>query len=640
MLPPRDPFWNAVVDAVNGDPDSAKQQALTRYLSTRDLTPVSLDPSAPNDEYDGTELSAYLSSVADEFEPPIQLPHDRTTEASPFPLEVLPPVARALVETVAASTQTPVDLAANMLLGSCSATVAGKARVNAESHREHLNLWTAVILAPGERKSSALATILAPLYRLQQERKEKAAEGLADRTATFELAKAEFDRLKKKKETASEDLAAALRKRDLAAAELVAPALLVVDDVTPEKLAADLQANPRLLLAAAEGGAIDNFLGRYQRGVPNLDLLNKAWAGESHTVRRVSLGDEGLFLESPTLAIAIAPQPIVMRQAARNPVLTARGTLSRFLIAAPASLVGTRRSTSPALDHDALAAYDVLVRELVEAEEAPDDLRILPPALTLIRAYRDRLERSAGGAVDERLRAFLARMSGYVYRLAGVLHFLKHGASGFGKPIGRRAARGAVELAEYYEIHAETALDLMGGRRHAPCEGHVPVAGKAPRHQRHLSGHDCSRRPPRTHELERRGACRGDGCPRRARALPSRTTPDWRDRTAADIPRPQPAAREGRRQKRHNAACGCPAPAQHGRRLRRPPMRSARGHLPRRRPLLRPARDRVPHRVQPLVDDIETTRPCQQCGQRFTTSADSAESFCSHCMSDQRGRAT
>ena len=421
--------------------------------------PTVVGRDAENDEM---RFLAFLSSANEEFGEPVPLPDDRSVEAPPFPLGALPGVARDVAESIAASTQTPPDLAGNLLLGAASATVAGKAQVDAGSHAEHLNVWEATILPPGERKSSALGPILAPFYRLQAERRAQAQDGIDERGAELELAEEEFKRLRRRKDTSTDELAAALRRRDGAKAALEAPAQLVVDDPTPEALANDLARNPRLLIASAEGGLLDNFLGRYHGGVPNLDLLNKAWAGEPHTVRRASHSEGGLMIERPTLAIAIAPQPHVMRTIARNPAMTARGTLSRFLVSAPASILGRRSSIAPAVDRVARDAYEELIRELVGIPEDGEHLQILPPAHARIREYRDGLEVRAGRVADDRLRSFLSRMHGQVYRLAGLLHFLAHGADGARQPIGKTAADDAVSMARYYERHAEIALDLMG----------------------------------------------------------------------------------------------------------------------------------------------------------------------------------
>ena len=139
---------------------------------------------------------------------------------------------------------------------------------------------------------------MAPIYELQKERLAAAKADATALEAELERAKAEFERVRKNKDSSAAELQAALEIRKQAEAALANPALLVVDDITAEALANDLAQNPRLLIASAEGGLLDTFLGRYQHGTSNLDLLNKAWSGESHTVRRVSHRDGGVFVET------------------------------------------------------------------------------------------------------------------------------------------------------------------------------------------------------------------------------------------------------------------------------------------------------------------------------------------------------
>jgi Protein of unknown function (DUF3987) len=93
-------------------------------------------------------------------------------------------------------------------------------------------------------------------------------------------------------------------------------------------------------------------------------------------------------------------------------------------------------------------------------------VRMLPQARAVIEEWRrpgTGLEARAAGSGDPRLRAFRSRLHGEVYRLALLLHLLRHGATGFSLFIGEETARGAVKLADYYEAHAEIVYGLLSG---------------------------------------------------------------------------------------------------------------------------------------------------------------------------------
>jgi len=120
------------------------------------------------------------------WEPPVSL--DRPSLAR-FPVEVLPEVLRAFVESVSTATQTPPDLAA-MLCLSAIATLAG-GRVEVEPRpgwREVLALWSLVVLPSGERKSPVRALVAEPLEALERQAVEAARDGIAEAKATVEVA--------------------------------------------------------------------------------------------------------------------------------------------------------------------------------------------------------------------------------------------------------------------------------------------------------------------------------------------------------------------------------------------------------------------------------------------------------------------
>ena len=81
----------------------------------------------------------------------------------PFPAEALPPVLAAYVREIAASTQVPVDMAALLALAVVAAAAARRCVVQiGRTHSEPLNLFCAVVMEPGSRKS-AIMDMTSPL---------------------------------------------------------------------------------------------------------------------------------------------------------------------------------------------------------------------------------------------------------------------------------------------------------------------------------------------------------------------------------------------------------------------------------------------------------------------------------------------
>jgi|GEM_PF-3071927 len=87
-----------------------------------------------------------------------------------FPTHVLPNVLREWVEAESHATQTPADLPALLALAVCSAMIARRVEVEPRpGWREPVNLFVAVLMEPGNRKSAVFADAMKPLRDLDAE---------------------------------------------------------------------------------------------------------------------------------------------------------------------------------------------------------------------------------------------------------------------------------------------------------------------------------------------------------------------------------------------------------------------------------------------------------------------------------------
>ena len=108
-------------------------------------------------------------------------------ELPEFPLEALPDVLQDWAKAEAHATQTPVDLAANMGIGVCSAAVARKARIVLHSHSEPLNLFLATALESGNRKSAVSEDAGAPIRDHERELGRMAERSIAEATSSIAM---------------------------------------------------------------------------------------------------------------------------------------------------------------------------------------------------------------------------------------------------------------------------------------------------------------------------------------------------------------------------------------------------------------------------------------------------------------------
>jgi replicative DNA helicase len=125
-----------------------------RALNSAELRPHSADTSdsAPDLRKRGSADSA------EKWTPPASL--TRVGALATFPAAALPGWLADFVQAVATATQTPTDLAGMLALSALATAAGGRVEVEPRpGFREPLNLFTAVALPPGNRKSAVFAEI-------------------------------------------------------------------------------------------------------------------------------------------------------------------------------------------------------------------------------------------------------------------------------------------------------------------------------------------------------------------------------------------------------------------------------------------------------------------------------------------------
>jgi hypothetical protein len=382
-----------------------------------------------------------------------------------FPTDALPDALRRWVEAESHATQTPADLAALLALAVCSACIARRVVVEPRpGWREPVNLFAAVLLEPGNRKSAVFADAMKPLRELEAELIEAARPVVARQQSDRRQDEA---RLRKLEKTAAEkhgDESAQARHDagNLSAnladdAEPVLPRLLV-DDATAEKLGMMLaEQGGRIASMSPEGGVFDLMAGLYSKsGIPQFGVYLMGHSGDDLVTDRVSR--KGVRVERPALTCAYAMQPAVIEGLAENAAFRGRGLLARFLYAAPQSWIG-RREIAPAPISDATReAYRQTVRAMADGE-GETVLQLTGDAAGLLRDWEAEIEAMLcdGGAM-EIMRDWGAKLAGATLRLAAVLHCVEHGPAG---RIEVRTIAAAVEIARYLVPHAEAVLTMM-----------------------------------------------------------------------------------------------------------------------------------------------------------------------------------
>ena len=139
---------------------------------------------------------------------------------------------------------------------------------------------------------------------------------------------------------------------------------IAIDDITPECMIQLMGRNKSLLMISDEAGMLGNFAGRYTGNIPNLDLLLKAWSGESFFCDRAT--KESVYIPNPYLSISLAGQPYLWDAMVSNAVFRNSGLLARFFYCFPISKVGSRRYDTESIEPSVIENYNALIQNLLE----------------------------------------------------------------------------------------------------------------------------------------------------------------------------------------------------------------------------------------------------------------------------------
>ena len=340
-----------------------------------------------------------------------------------------------MIEAVAESTETPREMAAMMALAVLGTSCQNKYSVRPErGYFEPINVWTVAAMDSGNRKSAVLMAMTAPLLDWERE---------AAQTAKAQIIEAEAD--KKTKESRIQHLRGKFArekgvsleqaKRELAALESDLPEIppsprLWADDVTPEKLGALMaEQGERLALLSDEGGLFEIMAGRYNGGVPNIDVFLKSHAG---TPVRVDRGSRSpVYMNHPALTIGLSPQPDVLHSLGAKPGFRGRGLLARFLYMLPVSSLGYRTLEVNPIPQAVTVAYSQGVRDLLEISprinnegaEIPHVLSLSHGAWGQWKDFQRSVESDMReGQRFEHLKDWASKLPGAMARVAGLLH--------------------------------------------------------------------------------------------------------------------------------------------------------------------------------------------------------------------------
>lgn len=432
-------------------------------------------------------LEPQLDSGPDSWQPLTPLVR---AQVATFPLHVLPDWIRDEVESCAAELAVPDDMPAVAAIGALSVVAAGRVDVQpGPRYRTPTNLYVCIVAESGAGKSPVMARMVTDPARALETRlvtmtRSKVAEA---RAHTQRLEAARDEAAKKLKNNPSDS-----GERDLARAEAaleddepLASPVVVLSDVTPERLTAVLaEQQGRAAIVTPEGGTLfESIAGlRYRAGgvdasakVP--DVYLSGYSREALRTDRV--GRSSVLVEQPTLAVITSVQPVVVERLAATPDVARQGALARFLWAWPAGRIGWRPQDAyrhaPADD----GAYRARLIELgmrARSWLTPLTIDVDDDARDLRDAWATDLEaRIRPGGDLHPHRAGVSKLQTTPWRLAGLLAFAD-GAGAHTVTIDAELMARALELCDYFLANAVAAEQVAGVAADSDSAVHVLAA--------------------------------------------------------------------------------------------------------------------------------------------------------------------
>lgn len=425
------------------------------------------------------EVEADISDSAEEWEAPIPL--RQIMNPPDFPCDALPGWMGDFVEAESEFTQTPSGLAGSLALAMAAAALAKKAEVMGRpGWLEGLNLYIAVAMQPGSRKSQVINDVSKPLSDFERQEAESLRASVAQSESEGRREKKRLDGLESGYASAKDPAKARQIKleadelsRELAEKEVLRLPRYMAQDVTPERIASLLaEQGGKMAIVSAEGELFSILAGRYSSGAPNIEVFLKGHAGDQLRVDRQNKDRQAVYVDHPALTIGVCLQPDVLNELPRVKGFAGRGLLARFLWVVPESNIGRRRTRTEPVPLKIAADYCGNMRKLLElpynhdqdGNQAAWTLTLDPEAAETLDTLMEQVEKSLGN--PEGMGAFTewgSKFVGAVLRIAGILHAAKEPGriDSLLEPISQKTLIRSLAIGDFLVEHAKAAFGIM-----------------------------------------------------------------------------------------------------------------------------------------------------------------------------------
>lgn len=377
----------------------------------------------------------------------------------PFPVDALPVGMQAAVREVPHTRMVDPAIPAAAFLGVAAGALGDRIDVWINSSwRTKGNLYIVAIAETGDGKSPGISPAIEPLRRLEERRREEAADRRRRAKVEIPILKAEMKTETNKSHPDPKQLLEIQRRIDDYEATLRSEPRIIVDDVTPERLTELLAENDGRIVAINDEGALfSHLLGMYSNN-PNLGPFLKAWDGTRLTMDRKGSNGQirtAIVVNNPrmTMLAAVQPRVIVDLGANRHKSLRQRGVLGRLLVCWPQPMAGKRKLRDQPRDAH-LRFVDTWNSHVEQLALSADEywLTFSAEAYNEFVEWHDRLEaRLPAGEVYSEVKDFVVKIREQVARIAALFAVLDGTQDNPEEvEVGPQHVTQAIRLGEYF----------------------------------------------------------------------------------------------------------------------------------------------------------------------------------------------
>ncbi len=372
------------------------------------------------------------------WELPIEFENSKLPEISS---KFLPPVIKDYVDAVAASTQTPLDMAVMVSLAVMASCLQKRFEVVVnKTYKEPLSLWTLTALPPASRKTAVLDHLRAPIVEWETQQ-ARDLEPLINKTEAENIINSKrIEDLQKQASKKFDSIAQQEVVREIVdiretQVEIPVPPKIFVTDTTPEALQVLLAENGgRASVISDEGAIFDIMTGIYNEGRANLDVFLQGHAAGTTRVRRQSRVSD---LSNIAVSFGLCVQPEVLSGISYGgkKILRGKGLMARFLYALPKSNIGYRnvRETRE-ISMQVTDRYFRIIKQLLDLPAKVENcvetnypIGLSKDAEEIWYDFSQQLEYDQrDGGKFELMRDWTGKLPGAILRIAGLIEVVKN----------------------------------------------------------------------------------------------------------------------------------------------------------------------------------------------------------------------